>query len=183
MRREEGSPCCTHSAVRSCGSSWVVRSSRSSRMPRCWSRPPYDEGALIVIAGGEIHGFPKRISERIELDTTGGKVRGSVVRKGTEILRIELEPSTPATIGDFAVLTRAETDAAGGACLPLASYLFKFSPNTAGTGFDCFPRLIRQVTLFRRRADLRRGDGRVVVTSSSVRSASRSRRCGPRSRG
>lgn len=121
-----------------------------------------------MIAGRESHGFPKKMAERIRLESDGPRIVGSVTRKGIEILRIELEPTGPASLADLALINRPSTDASGRTTLPLPSYLFKFFPSTTGRGFDYLPRLIRQVTVFRPRADLRRGRAVVAVDSSET---------------
>ncbi len=61
--------------------------------------PVTDDTALI--AGREVYGFPKQIAERIELSRSASAVVGSVVRKGTEILRIEATLTGPASADDL----------------------------------------------------------------------------------
>ncbi len=129
----------------------------------CVSMPVNDDTALI--AGRELHGFPKKMAELIRLEHDG-KIVGRVVRKGTEILRIELEPSAPADLTSFAAFAPAEIDQQGRPCLSLSSYLFKFFRSSSGKRFDYLPRLVKQTTLLRPRPGLRMGAGKVVVTSS-----------------
>lgn len=130
----------------------------------CLSMPVDDDTAMI--AGRELYGFPKKMAEHIGIEHVDGRIVGRVVRKGTEILRIELQPSAPADVNSFAALAPAEVDDEGRACLALSSYLFKYFPNPQGTGFDYLPRFLRQTTLFRPRPGLQQGTGRVEVTSS-----------------
>lgn len=132
----------------------------------CLAMPVDEDNALI--AGRELYGFPKKIAEQIRIDTVRNTTVGRVVRKGTEILRIELEPDAPADLASLAMLGAARPDDGGRTCLPLSSYLFKFFPSPDGRSFDYIPRLVRQVTLFRPRDGLRRGRARVVVTSSPL---------------
>lgn len=132
----------------------------------CLSMPVDDDTALI--AGRETLGFPKKMAETIDLDTRGGTIVGRAVRKGTEILRIELEPEGATDLGDLAVLAPAHVEPDGRSALRLTSFLFKFFPGPDYSGFDYLPRLISQTTVFRPRPGLRRGAGRVVVTSSAM---------------
>jgi acetoacetate decarboxylase len=130
----------------------------------CLAMPVDDDTALI--GGREYFGFPKKMAEEIRLQRRGHTIAGQVVRKGVEILRIELEPDADAALGDFAALAPPQIDRAGHPCLQLDSYLFKFFPSADGRKFDYLPRLIRQTTVFRPHPGLRRGTGRVMVASS-----------------
>lgn len=130
----------------------------------CLAMPVDDDTALI--GGREYFGFPKKMAEEIRLQRIGQTVTGRVVRKGVEILRIELDPVADAGLSDFAALGPPGADRAGHPCLQLDSYLFKFFPSAGGRSFDYLPRLIRQTTVFRPHAGLRKGAGRVMVASS-----------------
>jgi hypothetical protein len=110
------------------------------------------------------HGFKE--DRRECLESSPNRIVGRVVRKGAEILRIELEPNTPAAVSDLGIGSIG-TNSAGRTRLSLTSLLFKFFPSAAGTGFDYLPRLVSQTTVFRPRPGLRKGPCRVVVSSSS----------------
>jgi acetoacetate decarboxylase len=130
----------------------------------CLSMPVTDDMAMA--AGREILGFPKKMADRISLDTVGSRKIGSVVRKGVEILRIEADPKEDAKLGDLAVFGSEGTDADGQPRCDVTSYLFKFPPSPNYRSFSALPRLIRQVTVFRPRSGLQTGWGRVDVKSS-----------------
>lgn len=131
----------------------------------CLSMPVDNDTALI--GGREHYGFPKKMAEEISLETAGSTIVGRVVRRGTEILRIELEPSGPTEVGILSMLGNASVHERR-ASLPLSSYLFKSFPSPDGKGFDYLPRLVRQITVFRPRSGLRHGLSKVIVTSSEV---------------
>jgi len=130
----------------------------------CLSMPVTDDMAMA--AGREILGFPKKMADRITLDTSGPRKVGSVIRKGVEILRIEAEPKEDARPGDFATFGRETSDPDGQARCDVTSYLFKFPPSPSYRSFSAFPRLVRQITEFRPRSGVQTGPGRVQVTSS-----------------
>lgn len=130
----------------------------------CLAMPVDDDMAMV--GGRERLGFPKKMAERITLDSIGSQVVGRVVRKGIEILRIEAELDAPVEATDLDLVGPARADQNGNPCREAVSFLFKFSPSPGGTGFDYLPRLIRQSTLFRPRPGVKRGVGRVVVNSS-----------------
>jgi acetoacetate decarboxylase len=129
----------------------------------CLSMPVDDDMAMI--GGREQFGFPKKMAE-ITLEQEGSRRIGRVVRKGVEILRIECETTDDAEDADLERFSTAGEDSAGKPCRNAVSYLFKFFPSAKGDGFDYLPRLIRQVTVFRPRPGLKKGDGEVVLTSS-----------------
>jgi acetoacetate decarboxylase len=130
----------------------------------CLAMPVDDDMAM---AGGrERLGFPKKMADRITLDRDGDRVVGSVIRKGTEILRLEATVETPASLASLDGLGALGTDEADRPCAEAVSFLVKFSPRPDGAGFDYLPRLVRQVTQFRPRPGLRRGEGRVTLRSS-----------------
>jgi acetoacetate decarboxylase len=131
----------------------------------CLAMPVTEDMAMVY--GRERFGFPKKIAEIISLEDTGSQVVGRVVRKGAEILRIELEPNAMAEPGDPGIFWHEAVDSAGRRCWEAIAFLFKFFPSPDGKHFDYLPRLVRQPTLFRPRAGLRKGGGRVVLTSTA----------------
>lgn len=54
----------------------------------CLSMPVDDDMAMV--GGREVFGYPKKMAESISLEKQGSRVIGSAVRKGTEIIRIEV---------------------------------------------------------------------------------------------
>lgn len=130
----------------------------------CLAMPVTDDMAMV--GGREYFGFPKKIAESITLERAGNRVVGSVCRRGTEILRIELEPTAPVEPADLALLGTPGVDRQGRPCRQAPSFLYKFFPSPDGKGFDYLPRLVRQVTLFAPRPGLQKGQGHVVVKSS-----------------
>lgn len=130
----------------------------------CVAMPVDDDTAMI--GGREQFGFPKKMADRITLEASGSQVVGRVRRKECEILRIEVEPSAALTPQDLSALGPEAVDEKGQACTEVVSFLFKHFPSPDYTRFDYLPRLVRQVTRFRARSDVRKGTGRVVVTSS-----------------
>jgi hypothetical protein len=92
-----------------------------------------------------------------------------VVRKGVEILRIEADLAAEAEIEDLARVGLPIVDDLQGFRSMLApSYLFKFLPATTGDGFEHAPRLVRQPTLFRPRAGLRSGPGKIELGTATA---------------
>lgn len=130
----------------------------------CLAMPVDDDMAMV--AGREIHGFPKKMAEEITLRREGDRVVGRVVRKGAEILAIHCDLVEPATDSDMALLGPLTTDLEDRPCALGASYLYKFSMSTTGRSFDYLPRLVRQVTLFTPRDDTMKGPGTLTLTSS-----------------
>lgn len=130
----------------------------------CLAMPVDDDMAMI--GGRERLGFPKKMAEHIGLERNGDHVTGRVVRKGVEILRIEGELGPAAEATDLDVVGAATLDENGRSCRQVVSFLFKYSPSPGGRGFDYLPRLIRQATLFRPRANVRKAIARVVLASS-----------------
>lgn len=131
----------------------------------CLAMPVTEDMAMVY--GRERYGYPKKMADRISLEETGSHVTGCVVRKGSEILRIELQPSAMAEPGDSSVFAHEAVDSNGRPCWEAVNFLFKFFPSPDGKHFDYLPRLVRQQTLFRPRAGLRKGTGRVVLTSTA----------------
>jgi hypothetical protein len=127
--------------------------------------PVNDDMAMVY--GRERFGFPKKMADTITLDNTGRQIVGSVVRKGTEILRIELEPSGSAQLHGSTEIGGEAVDPDGRPCRQAVWFLFKHFPSPSGKSLDYLPRLVRQRTLFRPRPGVRQGLGRVVLTSSA----------------
>ena len=130
----------------------------------CLAMPVNEDMAMVY--GRERYGYPKKMADSISLEETDSQVVGRVVRKGAEILRIELQPSAMAEPGDSSVFAHEAVDSNGRPCWEAVAFLFKFFPSPDGKHFDYLPRLVRQQTLFRPRAGLRTGAGRVVLTST-----------------
>jgi acetoacetate decarboxylase len=129
----------------------------------CLSMPVDDDMAMI--GGREYYGYPKKIAESITLESTGDLVTGSVVRKGTEILRIECElagEGGEALLEEFA---EPVVDWDGVDCYKMVVLQFKFFPGPGGN-FDYLPRLIREPVLFRPKGAIRQGSGRVILRST-----------------
>jgi acetoacetate decarboxylase len=130
----------------------------------CLSMPVDDDMALI--GGRENYGFPKKIAESITLEKDDSRCTGRVVRKGVEIMRIDAELTEPMAPDAMDRLGKASTDLEGKPCWPGVSYLFKFFPSANGQRFAFFPRLIRQVTLFRPRPGGLMGTAELTLNSS-----------------
>lgn len=134
----------------------------------CLSMPVTDDMAMV--GGREVFGFPKKIAEEISLERKGNKVKGRIVRKGSEIMSMSCDLKEPARISDYSTYfpgAGAEAkDLEGKPCLKMVSFLFKFFPGPSQMSFDYIPRLVRQVSLFRPREDLMTGTGKVVLNSS-----------------
>lgn len=131
----------------------------------CLAMPVTEDMAMVY--GRERYGYPKKIAESISLEDTGSQVVGCVVRKGAEILRIELEPNAMADPGDPGIFAHEAVDSDGRSCWEAVAFFFKFFPSPDGKYFDYLPRVVRHPTLFRPRAGLRKGVGRVVLTSTA----------------
>jgi len=131
----------------------------------CLAMPVTEEMAMVY--GRERYGYPKKMADSISLEATRSQVVGRVVRKGAEILRIELEPNAMAEAADSSFFAHEAVDPDGRPCWEAVAFLFKFFPSPSGKLFDYLPRLVRHPTLFRPRAGLRKGVGRVVLTSTA----------------
>jgi acetoacetate decarboxylase len=131
----------------------------------CLAMPVDDDMALI--GGREQYGYPKKMAESISLERDGGHVVGSVIRKGEEILHIEVEltDEVDTESGEAWGMHRRE-DLDGRPCLQAVSFLFKFFPSASGEGFEHSPRLIRQPTLIRPRPDVMSGSGKLELRST-----------------
>jgi len=135
----------------------------------CISMPVTEDMAMI--GGREVHGFPKKIAEEISLEREGDRVRGRVVRRGSEILSIKCEFTEQASLSDLSGLGVSAAalemkDLEGRPCAKMVSWLFKYFPASNMMFFDYLPRLVRQVSLFRPHDDLMKGEGEVIVSSS-----------------
>jgi acetoacetate decarboxylase len=130
----------------------------------CLSMPVDDDMAMIY--GRERFGFPKKIAEEITLERDDDHVVGRVVRKGTEILRIEGDLEGEVGLSERIKIGTRGRDLEGNPCRLGVSFLYKHFPSADGKGFDFRPMLIRQVTIFRPQHGLRRCAAEVTVTSS-----------------
>ncbi len=128
----------------------------------CLAMPVDDDMAM---AGGrEVFGYPKKMAESITLEKVGPKVVKRVVRKGTELLRIEVEPNKPADIDALAMT--GERDPTSPRAFGVTVYLFKHFQSPTMRGFDYLPRLIAEPIVLRPRDDVRSGEGTLSLTSS-----------------
>lgn len=137
---------------------------KGERGAYCLSMPVDDDMALI--GGREGYGYPKKIADRITLECGDDEVVGSVVRKGTEIIRIECRLSGDAPdnyFGDQGYPTRDWNDTP---CIKVVSFLFKYFPSPGGNGFDYMPRLIREPVLFRSAEQPKSGSGSFQLGST-----------------
>jgi acetoacetate decarboxylase len=125
----------------------------------CLAMPVDDDIALFL--GREEFGYPKKLADQIALERAGGHVTGSVVRRGTEILRAEGELGSPKEIETSAVI-RAEVDLSGAPCLVATSWVVQVLPvregrrirrfTEAGSGADHLPATARPAQRKRRRS-------------------------------
>ena len=128
----------------------------------CLAMPVDDDMAM---AGGrEAFGYPKKMAESITLQKAGHRVVGSVVRKGTELIRIEVAPDRPVDI-DALALT-GQRDTTHPRAFEVTVYLFKHFQSPTMRGFDYLPRLIAEPVLLRPSEDVRAGKGALTLTSS-----------------
>ncbi len=128
----------------------------------CVAMPVDDDMAM---AGGrEVFGYPKKMAESITLEKTESKVVGSVVRKGTRILRIEVEPKLPLNIEALAMT--GTLDPAGAQSFEVTAYMFKHFQAPSLRGFDYLPRLVSEPIILRPRNDTLSGEGNLCLTSS-----------------
>jgi acetoacetate decarboxylase len=130
----------------------------------CLSMPVDDDMAMI--GGREQFGYPKKIADRITLENNEGKVVGSVMRKGAEILRIECKIEGEAPNRFMEDLGTPTKDWDGTPCYKVISFLFKYFQSPGGASFDYLPRLIREPVLFRAQEKTQKGIGTVVLTST-----------------
>jgi hypothetical protein len=90
-------------------------------------------------------------------------VVASAVRRGTEVLHIEVELTDPV---DPAELGEPTVDLDGNRAYKDVAYFFTWSLRPDGDGLLYMPRLIRQVVLNRPRGQLLGGSGKVSLDSS-----------------
>ena len=128
----------------------------------CLSMPVDDDMAM---AGGrEVFGYPKKMAESISLEKQGSKVIGSAVRKGTEIVRIEVEPKT--TEGFEKLAMTGVPDPTSERSFEVTAYMFKHFTAPSMRGFDYLPRLVAEPVVMRPRPEVLFGEGSVTLTSS-----------------
>ena len=136
---------------------------RGERGAYCLSMPVDDDTAMI--GGRETHGYPKKMADAITLENDGATAIGSVMRKGTEIIRIECLLEDDAGDDFLGNLAYPETDWDGVKCQKVVSFLFKYFPGPGGN-FDYLPRLNREPVLFRPLGKLKTGNGQVKLSST-----------------
>jgi acetoacetate decarboxylase len=124
---------------------------------------PVDDD-MAMAGGREVFGYPKKMAESITLETAGTKVFGSVVRKGTELIRIEVEPNRSADID--ALAQTGEPDPTSPRAFEVTVYLFKHFQSPTMRGFDYLPRLVAEPVVLRPRDDVLDGNGALSLTSS-----------------
>jgi acetoacetate decarboxylase len=129
----------------------------------CLSMPVDDDMAMI--SGREQFGFPKKLADKITLSQADDVIAGSVVRKGTEILRMECRLAGEVGERFMDSLAVPVTDWDGVPCYQVTNFLFKYF-QAPGDGLDYMPRLIREAVLFRTEGAIRQGSGRVILTST-----------------
>jgi hypothetical protein len=89
-----------------------------------------------------------------------------VVRRGTEILRIEASLVEVADETFMRNVGVPSVDWDDVPCYKIIVFLTKFFQSPGGDRFDYLPRLIREPVLFRPAGTIRQGSGRVVLTST-----------------
>jgi acetoacetate decarboxylase len=128
----------------------------------CLSMPVDDDMAM---AGGrEVFGYPKKMAESITIGKEGNKIVGSAIRKGTEILRIEVEPQSMEGVKKLASV--GVPDSINPSHFNVTVYNFKHFNSPTMRGFDYIPRLIAEPVVMRPQDDVRSGAGVVRLTSS-----------------
>ena len=104
------------------------------------------------------------MAESITLRNEGDKTIGSVVRRGTEILRVEVVPRTTEGVGRLALTGLPDSGDTG--AFTVTAYNFKYATAPDMRGFDYLPRLVAEPIVMRPRPDVRCGTGKVSLTSS-----------------
>jgi acetoacetate decarboxylase len=127
---------------------------------------PVDDDAAMV-EGRELLGYPKKLADRITLERREAHITGSVVRRGTEVIRIDGELGDARALGPTSVL-RAGRDLGDAPCLIGTSWLFKYFRAASTAGFQEAPRLIREPVLFRPRDGLRTASVDLKLLSSAT---------------
>ena len=131
----------------------------------CLSMPVDDDMAMI--GGREIYGYPKKMAEKITLERNGDQVIGSVIRKGTELIRLECQLGQEAPGDILGNLASPTEDWEGVKCYKFISFLFKYFINPGNDSFDYLPRLVREAVLFRPIGNLKIGTGKITLGSST----------------
>ncbi|MFC1505257.1 acetoacetate decarboxylase family protein [Thermodesulfobacteriota bacterium] len=146
------------------GALFLISEYRGEKGFYCLSMPVDDDMAMI--GGRENFGYPKKMADKITLENNADSVIGSVMRKGTEILRIECRLGGDAPDDYMRNLGYPTKDWDGIPCHKIVSFLFKYFPSAGGDSFDYFPRLIREPVLFRPIGKPRTGTGTVNLKST-----------------
>lgn len=154
--------------------------------PRTSFGPPYQEGALFLLAqyqevlgsyclampvtddmamagGRERFGFPKKMAHQIQLNQAGGETMGFVERRGVRFFELEFRPDEQVVEESFKTLiqqTLAFDQETGS-----GTYLFKSFSAPDDQLFDYPPRLIRQNTIFRPKT-IEWGQAKVILSPS-----------------
>ena len=111
----------------------------------CVSMPVDDDMAM---AGGrEVFGYPKKMAESITIGEEGSTVVARAVRKGTEILSIEINPTTTEGVEKLAMT--GVPDPAAPRFFTVNVYTFKHFTAPSMRGFDYVPRLIAEPVVLR----------------------------------
>ena len=124
---------------------------------------PVDDD-MAMAGGREVFGYPKKMADSITLCQEGSTMIGSAVRKGTEILRVEVDPNTTEGIEKLAMT--GVPNAADPRSFTVTAYMFKHFMSPTMRGFDYVPRLVAEPVVMRPRPDVRCGAGTVSLTSS-----------------
>ncbi len=138
--------------------------------PRTSFGPPYQEGALFLLAlyegvpgvyclsmpvtgdlamagGRERFGYPKKMAQQIQLTKAGGTIQGFVERNGVRYFELDFTPDEGAV--DEGIKTMIQLSFAFHQEEGAGTYLFKFFTAPDGVSFDYPPRLIRQNNVIR----------------------------------
>jgi acetoacetate decarboxylase len=138
---------------------------KGERGAYCLSMPVDDDMAMI--GGREQYGYPKKMADAITLENNGNTVIGSVIRKNTEIIRIECQLDSEAPNDFLGTLAYPTEDWDGIKCQKVVSFLFKHFPSPGGNNFDYLPRLIREPVFFRSLGKLKTGNGQIKLSSTN----------------
>jgi acetoacetate decarboxylase len=120
---------------------------------------------MAMVAGRETVGFPKKIAEKITLERTDNHVKGSVVRRGVEILHVEAELTDPVSAANLDAVGPEVDDLEGHPCRKFVAFSYKSSFSPTG-GLDYLPKLVRNILLMRPRDEIRSGTGKLEMVSS-----------------
>ena len=103
---------------------------------------------------------------RMLLENEDDVVVGKVIRKNTEILKIECRLSGDAPDAYWGNLAYSTKDWDGVPCDKIVSFLFKYFQSPGGDKFDYLPRLIREPVLFRPNERPKTGTGSIKLAST-----------------